>query len=465
MPLTPAQRAALLAQTSCGIKELRDFLETEIDFIAECQPENCFPQLRYMYIQLALIEAAQIFARNRIDTAARVAVGQMHERFTAFEDRRTDMERTATGRACAWQAATSAQNFHRDSTDSTVGFSESDELRTAERLENGYDRSYRTTYGHGAHFSRTIHTVEARDGDAMGLGLGMELARAGRTSTTDGGTDPLIPLFGTNAGGVTFDTTFPFVHIGGVENYLPVSFPPSSDAICPPVTLLDPHPVCPVPGYPSYGNGYNYGIKVTVSLAVPGVGGLNVEAVYNEGRNERQYYHCSTSSVAGTSTINGRDDAISVARTIARPWENFTWSGENHVNVHLVRKFGSSTRRGTGSLDAEEVELGRAEGEAHAESNRDSKQQAYQQSRAEHLTTRHIEDHLRHSESVRDNYRSDKFGQIPMQLKQLWDRVWVRVNELERASAAVPAAGAMACQPVRVGFCCPPRVPWRGHAA
>lgn len=468
MALTPAQRTALLAQTSCGMPELRKFLEGEIDFIELCQDQACFPQLRYYYVQLALIEAAQVFARNKIDTATRTAASELQERYTAFSTRLTDAERTATGRSCAWAAATSAQFFNRDSTDNTVGFSEANSLFTAERLENGYDRSYRTTNGHGSHFSRVIHTLDEKNGERLAPGEGLEISRASRTSATSGGTDSLLPLYHPTVPIVTFSASPPFVtfltpDLGGP---LP-NFPGNDEVICtdegfdPPPGETDPS--CPRSGFPSMGIGYNRKVNVSISLAAPGFS-LDIRADIGDGFNVRQYYHCSSSAVRGTSTTTGRDAGLATARTIARPWENFTNSSERSVVVHLVRKEGSSTRRGTQSVDAEETQVARANGLAHSESDRNVKAQAYQQSRAEQLTTQHQESHLTRTETATDDFSSSKFGQIPAQLKQLWDRVWAHITLLERQFAAVPKAAPMACSP-STACCLPLRAPYRNRYA
>src|SRR6185503_17631252 len=117
MPLSPTLKKALLASTACGQPDLLRCLEGEIDFIWECQIDGvCNDRLRYLYTQLGLIEAAQIFARHQIDTINRQFVHTINETYTARGARDQNAENTATGRACNWAAATSAQFFNRDST-------------------------------------------------------------------------------------------------------------------------------------------------------------------------------------------------------------------------------------------------------------------------------------------------------------------------------------------------------------
>jgi hypothetical protein len=462
MPLTPALRSALLLQTCCGMQELCDFLTDEIDFIYDCQDDGCTLQLRYLHTHLALIEAAQIFARNKVDTTTRVFMHNTQERYNAFSQRDTNAESTATGRSCQWAAATSAQNFNRDSTDDTVSFSEQDLLHTAERVESGYDKSCRHTVGHGFHFSHILHTLTDLQGERFRPNAGRVVTTASRASSTSGGTDFLLPLLGTKwTATPTIDTNPPFIHIVGEPGpYLPVSFPPSSEAICPPFDPDDPiQKVCPVPGYPSYGNGFHGKFRFSVSIGIPALGSLSIAIEFDRGRNERQYYHCSSSIVTGRSDTAGRADGQAESDTVADPGENRTSSRETTNVYHLVRKYGTSTRRGTTSTDAEEVQDGVSRGIAHSESARDTKGQSFQQRRAEALTVSHTESHLRRTEKLTDDERRDKFGQISDHLKALWKRVWDRSLLLEKQLASSKPLGAsMACPPNRrLGCACPQR--------
>ncbi len=457
--LTPALRKALLAQTACNMPELAAFLEQEIDICEACQPTTaCNPRILYLNTQLCLIEAAQIFARNQIDTATRSMAHNTQERFTAFTERHTDAESTATGRSCNWAAATSSQFFRRDSTDNLVAFSEGNLLHTAERLENGFDKSNRQTAGHGAHMSRVIHTLDDRQGERLAPGEGLEISKSNHASSTKGGTGPFLKLVGTKWDAIfSLDLIPPFLHPVAPGPLLDPAPPTVRTEICPDPDPLDPdEDICLIPRlkFPSYGNGFSGTHRVTISVAVPGSGALNFSLEWTVAFNFRQYYHCTASSVTGTSTTTGRDAGLGTARTIARPSENFVTSRETTYITHLVRKYGSSTRRGTTTTDGEEVQVGRAKGSAHSESDRNSKGQAFQQRRAESLTTQTNEAHLRRTETLTDDERRDKFGQIGDHLKQLWDRVFKNLVLLERQFAAVPMGGSMNCCPPT--SCCTP---------
>lgn len=452
MPLTPVLRQALLAQTCCGVPELCEFLDAEIDFMYECQAEGCTTQIRYLHTQLALIEAAQIFARTKIDTQIRLAAYQLQERYTAHEDRLTEGESTATGRSCNWAGATSQQFFNRDSTDDTVAFHEGNGQNTSDRNEFGYDKSTRRTSGTGFHFSRVIHTLSVLEGESNGIGNGQNNSTSVRIANNEGGTGPLIALGPTQWNPTPFFTiTPPFFNIGpptGMPRSPALDYPDSGSEIC---NKEDPDRpgvfICPFIIRSSYGYGYQGNFKV--SIGIPAVGVLGVD--FSQGRNERQYFHCSSGNVTGDSTHDMTERSATVARTTAQEPENRTSSRETTSVIHLVRKHGTSTRRGLDTIDAEDHQVGVADGLSHSDSNRDSKGQAYQQRRKEEQTVKNAETHLRHTEEQTDDDSRIKFGQISEHLAALWKRIFDRIHILERQLAAKPVGASMACNCSRQG--------------
>lgn len=448
MVLTEQFKAALIAQTACGDAGLKELLEQEIDLLYMCQGEiACTDRLRFLYTQLGLIEIAQIYARNKIDTHTRTSVGQAKETFSALATRNMDAESTATGRACSWATAASQQYFTRTSTDDTVAFSESNLLRTALRTEDGFDRSRRRTSGSGFSRSLVIHTVDDKGGNALFPGQGRELRTSQRQSQTSGGTSDFVPLQGVSwpfTIGIT--DTPPFVTVGGPIGLVEI---PKPGQICPEPDLTDPNDIklCGDFFYPSMGQGYHG--KYRFAITAPTFGTLQLE--WDDAFNERQYYHCSGSTVNGSSNIQGRQDALNVSRTTALPQNNASGSSESSTTVHFVRKTGTSTRRGTDTIDAEERQRGYADGLAHTDSTRDAKGQAYQQRRSESLTVGHGESHLRKTETITDDEVRRSFGQISVALGQLWNRIWQHIQQLEREIAAVPRAGQMGCPCNKVG--------------
>lgn len=461
MPLSDTLRAALVAQTCCGDPELCAALEQEADVIWACQDDRCSDRLRYAYTHLALIEAAQIFSRNKIDTVTRTMTHTTREDYTAEGRRTTDAESTATGRSCSWAASTSQQNFNRDSTDDTTFFSEGNGHRTAEKTESGYDRSCRHTTGHGFHLSHVEHHTLDQGGERLAPGLGRERTDSSRVSATGGGTNFLVPLFGTRWDfGITLDLNPPFIHIGGEPGpFVPINFP-DGEILCPePVT--DPNDpdsdlirecVNKI-GFGSYGYGYHG--KFRYGLCFPGIGCATVD--WDEAFAERQYFHCSASTVQGQSATEGKNHLEARSTIEAFPGQNRSSSRETTNVYHLVRKYGTSTRRGLDTIDAEERQRGRADGQSHAETERNSKGNAHAQRRAESLTVGHNESHLRRNEALTDDEQRRAYGQISAQLARLWERIWQQVLVLERQLAAVPVGGAMNCNRHPLGCACPVR--------
>lgn len=453
MPLPPTYRQALIATVACGDDKLRDALLNELDIIYMCQDTGCTERLRYMYTQLGLIEYAQIFARNQIDTANRVYSGIAKETYSARATRNTDSESSATGRSCNWTAATSQQNFVRTSTDDTVSFSESNSLRTADRREDGFDRSTRSTSGTGASYSRVIHTVQGRGGNALTPNAGQESRNSIRRSSTEGGTAPYVPPIYTKwESAFTFHPDPPYIR-AGVPGPLYDLEVPGAGELCPPPDPDFPYiPRCMENPPHSLGQGYHG--RYRFSIVVPPLGSLNLE--WDEGYNERQYFHCSGSTVNGQSTLLGVRDELTVTRTTALPEDNGSSSNEASSIVHFVRKTGSSTRRGTDTIDAEERSIGVADGNAHSESNRDTKGNAFQQGRAESLTTGNTVSTLRRNETVTDDDVRRKYGQIAQHLNEMWKRIWDNILQLERELAAVPYGAGMRCpQPSGCRTCIP----------
>ena len=453
MPLTSQLQLAIIAQVACGDKDLQKLLEDELALLYECQDIACTPRLKYLYTQLGAIELAQIFARNKIDQTQRVMAHVAQETFRATATRRTDAESTATGRVCQWAAATSQQHFVRDSTEDLTAFHESNLLRTAERQEDGFDLSYRSTNGSGFSFSRVIHTVEGRGGDALVEGAGQETRNSRRTSTTEGGTNALVPLAGTTW---EFDIQFnplspPFITVQEPGPLYPINFPPGGDQICPEYDPQFPERrLCTAQGYNSMGQGYHG--KYRLSIGVPPAGTLSLE--WDRGFNERQYFHCSQSFVNGDSSVNGRLDTLNSATTTALPQDNRSASNESSLTRHYVRKTSFSTRRGLETVDAEETARGAADGNAHSESERNAKGSAFQQRRSESYTTADNESHLRRTEHLTDDDVRRNYGQISDHLAQMWKRIWDNIVVLEKELSAIPLGGAMNCPPSQLGCGC-----------
>ncbi len=445
--ITPELRRALLAQVCCNNEELCEFLDCELTFIWECQ-DQCSPRLRYIYTQLGLIEAAQIFSRNKIDQMTRIAASNLQETFTALGTLLTTDERDSSGKECSWSASTSAQFFNKNAQDENIGFTDYRNLYTSEFKNNGYDKSCRHTTGYGFHMSR-VDTSHIRDHSYD------EDIHALRTSTTTGGTHPYLPITGlTNVGTVDFDG-FTFNNPTPLSPSIQPAI--SSSQFCPNPTEENPIPGCGDENYyfPSAGQGWNSRFQFGIQL--PLLGTLSV--VWSDGFNQRQYFHCTGSIVDGTSNRQSNDRDYTDGFTRADEDDNQVYSSEQTDIAHLVRKFGITIRRGITELDGQEKGRGKSEGIRTAESQKDSQGTGYKQSRAEAETTRHNESHLRRIETANNDMISNKFGQISDHLAKLWERIWKEAIILERQFAAVPMIGSMNCN-VRNPCPCPVRRSW-----
>lgn len=471
--LSPELRRGLVAQVCCNDEELCEFLDCEVDFLWECQ-DHCTPRLKYIYTLLGLIEAAQIFSRNKVDLMTKTAVSEMNETYRAEGFHRTDAERDSSGRDCAWSASTSQQFFNRNTQDESIGFSDYRHLYTSEFKNNGYDKSCRHTTGFGFSMSR----VDTRhDGDHSLEDIAINT----RNSTTNGGTGPYFPPAGLhyNIPGIGFEQVanpvvigvgFPFptfrpVITDGVVTPNPVHppIPLSSEDICPTPTPANPNPECQTDVFPSYGQGWNARYQISISIPIPLTGFSSLSLTWHEGFNERQYMHCSNSVVEASTRRTVEDSDTVTGSTIADEDDNQTYSSEQTDIAHLVRKYGITVRRGITELDGQEISRGRGSGMSHAETQRDKQGTGYQQSRAESETVRHTESISRRNESAKRDQVTKKFGQIGKHLAQVWKRTWDESLRLEREFAARPYLSHMSCDLRSNASChCPVRRSWIG---
>lgn len=455
--LTDPLRHALLAQTACDDEKLSEFLNCEIDFLWDIQDDACMCRLRYLYTLLGLIEAAQIFSRNKVDQMTRIAQSQSDERMVAFSVLRGESERDASGRECAWSAATSQQYFQRSSQDSAVAFSDLRSKDTNEVLASGFDRSCRHTTGFGFHMSR----VETGH---FGDHFSESATDAEHRSSTSGGTGPYFPTLGTRWIAGPLDAIIPDEQTGTVIGTRPGPLmgeppqPQSNQDFCPTPTPQEPNPVCRLGQFPSMGEGYSGRTTVEINIVL-----FAIRISWAEGLNWRQYFHCQSSTTSNLSVTNGTSTDSVTGFTRADEKDNQVYSSEQTDIAHLVRKEGITTRRGVTNLDAEDVQRSRAQGIAHSESQRDKEATATRQERAEAETVRTGESHTRKTESATNDMVSVKYSHIGQHLSKLWDRIWKETLLLERQFAAVPQIAQMNC--IKESSCrCIARVSWKDRS-
>lgn len=441
--LTDQLRHALLAQTACSDETLHEFLSCEIDFLWDIQDDSCMCRLRYMYTLLGLIEAAQIFSRNKVDQMTKVAQSQSDELATSFSVLRGDAERDMSGRECTWSAATSQQFFARNSQDSSVSFSDGRMLGTSETKANGYDKSCRHTSGYGFHMSR----VETGH---FGNHSSQTITTNSSTSSTNGGTGPYFPTIGTEWVGTPLEAILPSGPSGTIIGTRPGPLygepaqPQSGQDLCPDPTPEFPEGACFANRYPSMGEGYSGRTAVDINLTTF-LFSVRVSINWTEGLNWRQYMHCQSSATAtNNTTVGGSVDTVT-GFTRASEDDNQVYSSEQTDIAHLVRKYGIKIARSTNNTDAEEVSRGRANGLAHSESQRDKQAIGTSQQRSEAETKRFGESHSLRTENATSDQVSVKYSHIGTHLSKLWDRIWKEAMMLERQFAAVPAVATMDC--------------------
>lgn len=372
----------------------------------------------------------------------REASSQMQERYTAMSTYRSEAERDASGRSCSWAAATSSQFFNRDSEDQAIGWSDYRHKYTSVIDQSGYDKSCRHTFGYGFHKtrveSRMNRNYEERE-EAINF----------NQNAIGGGTDDTLPIYGIEWNNpVDVNLTPPFIHVSDIPNN------PAYDYIYPIVNGVEacledldelgvPH--CSLedkPRYfPSAGSGINGNFDFSVGIPLIGM----IKISWQEGENRRQYFHCiSSSGVTKTNRLRDASD-IRLGQTDAFEPDNTTYSNENSTVLHLVRKYGTMTRRSTTDNDAAEQAEGISTGIANSESERNAQATAYSQSRSEAEAVRHSESHFRRTERANNDMVSAKYGQISRHLKTLWDRVWEHLQMLEKQFAAKPYGGKLNC--------------------
>ena len=454
MPLSDVQKRTLLATSSCGDAVLREYLLGILE--DDCVPLACPPQLEYWETLLDLIEAAQLFSRSRIDESRHNASSMAKSTSTTVSTRTSTAENTATGRNCSWQTAVSEQSFSRTSTDDTVAFSESNSQRFAQSKEDGFDKSTRSTVGNGS-TSFSHHTREERDQREV------ENINETYSQTTVGGTSPLLPYEGGDLVPpfIDLDLAPPFFDAPIVDNNPRYNIP--FGAVCPPPDPDDPR--CVRPTIPSIGHGFTRDIKVRVGISVL-VFSITFELGYRDGLNERIFYTRFCTSIIGD--MARRRDDIHTSRFEQLDTDVGT-SRETSTQIHLVRRVGSSIRRGTATTDAEERQRGYADGVANNSSERDGTGFGHTQSRREALTTGRSEMvklATSHSESLDT---ANKYGQIAQHLAEMHKRILHQIMLLSRQIVATSFGGHMgpvlAAHPYPISRCFTPHCRVQGFCS
>ena len=447
----------MLAQVACGIPDLKNFLNCELEFIWDTQDDNCLIPLRFNYTLLGLIEAAQIYSRQQIDTMTRQATTQIEERYDALSVLRGDSERDASARACQWNVATSSQEFIRNSQDEAIGFSDYRHQYVSNFQNNGVDRTCRHTTGFGFHISRIVTKHD-------GLYVERGDTVSDTASNSNGGTGPLQPLYNVEWT-VPFGTIdFPFFDLDFPQDpndlIQETQFPQGT--LCKdmpgPTSETEPGEInlnwnfCSEDDLrPSMGYGNNGRFDINFGVIFLPVS-ITIKLSWEIGRNARQYHTCQ-SSLTGTLATHTQDiNNNDTSSTDAAENENEVYSSERSDNIHYVRKYGITVRRGRTDLDGEEHSIGTAKGSANSHSDRLGQRTGSATERSEAETVRHSESLMTRHERANNDMIRNKYGQVSQHLQKLWQRIWDETQRLERQFASVPHGAAMNC--VRSETCC-----------
>jgi hypothetical protein len=200
--------------------------------------------------------------------------------------------------------------------------------------------------------------------------------------------------------------------------------------------------------------GYGYHGKYRFSISVPAITGtFSINLEWDQGKNERQYFHCSSSTVTGQSTVKGVHDELTDSHTTARPQDNHSSSAEVSTIIHLVHKHGDSTRRGNETIKVQDRQQGAADSTSNTMSDRNSQGNAFQQRRSESLTVGSSRTVTGRTERLTDDETRRSYGQISAHLNQIWTRIMSSIKGLELELAAEPRGASMLCLPPRVACC------------
>ena len=283
-----------------------------------------------------------------------------------------------------------------------------------------------------------------------------------------GGTSPLLPYEGGDLVPpfIDLDLTPPFFDAPITDNEPRYNIP--FGAVCPPPDPDDPR--CVRPTIPSIGHGFTRAIKVSVGITVPipgvGAAGINFTLGYRDGLNERVFYTRFCTSIeedmvhrvddVHQSTHEQRDTDIATSR-------------ETSTQIHLVRRVGTSIRRGIATTDAEERQRGYADGVAANSAQRDGHGVGHTQQRREALTVGNsttIKNATSHAQSLDT---ANKYGQISQHLAQLHIRIMTQIETLARQLSASFSGGHMdpilAATPYPVSRCFTPRCRVQGYCS
>lgn len=488
MPYSETVVKEMLVQSiSCGDDDLEQILRDNVD-LAYIINQGCHNEISYLQTQLALIDIAMVYSRNRVDEARTRAKSKGYDRFRSIYTSESKAQRTSQSHSCDFQDASSFQQFTRDSVSSHRSTSDMDSLATGETLTERWDRSTQQANGYSNVFDYA-HSTSVGDGFGQHAEQQFSSGKSYSKTRPDlgpgaGDTDTgfvtvnlpsLQELFNIvtgitdwhlfeSPGDTTFEQSgsppnivFQDSLIGSIDVPGPVLVTGLPFLSCCCDTDGDPLTRPCLPGnvdclydfpepFPSYGRGYT--VRYNLSIGVPWIGVLRTDwAVGEQFRQQHIFTQGCTRTVGGAQTNNEyvqQDDSES--------------RGETHTKDHSETQRDIHTRGNSRRDSRSDTVAGSADtADAYASSESGSDRQGHsQQNSASQGTaitkTKGEGDGTTTSDSL-STTEVRKWGDIFKNLKQMWARIWAQIEEAEDIYAG--SMGAYATQICSTHFSVP----------
>lgn len=433
----------LITSVSCGNEKLEKILADQANTIWCMSSLGCTQELQYLRAQLGMIELAQGYTRNMIDTSSRKASSRAKDKFDSTNYRDNQSQRTGQGTSCAWSKATTFQQFQRDSEQHARSQSDSHADTIGKSSSYLWDRGQNVTTGWANSFDQSSSKSEdasvAFSGDCID-----------RESESSGGT-PSQPVL-LDVAGQTDSPTLDFLSYGAWSTFTALGdwwsswwgggsfvapdgnalWSSTNDAFGAQFPQSSATPNCPVDpdgqcdAIPSYGASYTD--SWNLSIAIPGIN-TTITATWSSGQDFRQSYVCHTgkSKIFGRGFENSHGEGSALSES-----EGKTEAHDEGESVHDRHSSASAFRDSESRATANATDTMRSHGETHNGSDNSAHGESQAGNQMTAYGTSHSEGHgtgFSHSES---DANSNYWSQIFNSLADMWQRVWDEIKELER---------------------------------
>lgn len=448
---TPSQVAlmqqTLITSVSCGDSKLEKILADNANTIWCMSSLGCYQEVQYLKAQLGMIELAQQFTRNMVDTSTRKGSSRAQDKFDSSNYRDNQSQRTGQGTNCSWSKATTFQQFQRDSEQHARSQSDSHADTIGKSSSYLWDRSQQVSNGWANSFDQSSSLSTSNS-------VGYSGDCIDRESESQGGT-PSQPVV-LDVAGQSDAPTLDFLSYGAWSVFSVISdwfssswwsgetiaapdgnaiWSTTNEAFGSQFPLTGGTPDCPVTpdaeceSIPTYGASYSD--DWNISVGIPQVG--SISANWKSGQDFNQSYTCHTgkSKIFGRGFENGHSEGNSLSES-----EGKTQAHDEGENVHDRHRSASAFRDSESHATAHATDTMRSHGEthngsdssAHAEAQSGNQMTAYGVSHSEGLGTA-----FSHSESQSE---AKYWGQIFDSLNDMWKRIWDELRVLEDTLSA-----------------------------